>query len=171
MSSSSTSKSSLLDQLEDPKGNPTPQGDQVPAQSKKLIVTAGVFVLSLAVLGYVLFSTFQSFSNDPRRAAGYTRVMDSETGEYIEQFPFTGERLVFPAVNPKTGKKTLFPVELCYWTKDGRAKIDPTPVILNQWLGKPGQTICPDCGRPVSKGNRMPADSLMQAAWEASQKK
>jgi len=170
MSSSSTSKSSLLDKMDDGQ-SAVPKKAASSSSSTKLIASISALALSLVVLGYVLFSALQSFSGDPKRAAAYTRVMDSVTGEYIEEFPFTGERLVFPAVNPKTGQRTLFPVELCYWTKDGKAKLDPTPVILNQWLGKTGQTTCPDCGRSVSKGNRMPPDALMQAAWDAAQKK
>lgn len=170
MSSSSTSKSSLLDQMDEGQ-RAAPKKAAAASSSKKLIASIAALVVSVGVLGYVLFSTMQSFSGDPKRAAAYTRVMDSVTGEYIEQFPFTGERLVFPAVNPKTGQRTLYPVELCYWTKDGKAKLEPTPVILNQWLGKTGQTTCPDCGRSVSKGNRMPPDNLMQAAWDAAQKK
>lgn len=97
-------------------------------------------------------------------------AVDSETNEtFLEFRAAKGE--TFPFVNPKTGKRTLYPAESCYWTRDGKAKFPPTLVILNERLGKPGQTICPDCGRKVKLYNPMPPDNLMQAAWEASQKK
>lgn len=171
MSSSSTSKSSLLDEIHDAKPAAKSVATASSSSRRNMTLSIGMVVVAVGVLVYVVFSTMQSIANDPRRAAAYTRVMDLETGEYIEKFPFTGERLVFPAKNPKTGRNSLVPVELCYWTKDGKAKMEPTPVILNQWLNKSGPTTCPDCGRPVTKGNRMPPDDLMQAAWDASQKK
>ncbi len=96
--------------------------------------------------------------------------MDSESGEVIDQFSIPrGE--TFPYANPKTGKRTLYPVETCFWTKDGKAKFPPTYVILNERLGKPGPTTCPDCGRRVTVYNPTPPNDLMQAAWDASQKK
>jgi hypothetical protein len=96
--------------------------------------------------------------------------MDSESGEVIDQFSIPrGE--TFPYANPKTGKRTLFPVETCFWTKDGKAKFPPTYVILNERLGKPGPTTCPDCGRRVTVYNPTPPSSLMQAAWDAANKK
>lgn len=97
-------------------------------------------------------------------------MMDSETGEVFTGVDIKSDKSI-PFANPKTGKRTLFPVESCYWTRDGKAKMDPTFVILNERLGKPGQTLCPDCGKPVKRFNPRPPDNLMQAAWEASQNK
>ena len=42
------------------------------------------------------------------------------------------------------------------WTKDGKIKQDPTPVLLNEYAGKPGPTFCPDCGRRVVAHNPPP---------------
>lgn len=95
-------------------------------------------------------------------------VVDSVTGEPIENFR-APRGATFPFVNPKTGASTLYPAEACYWTKDGKAKFPPTYVILNDRLGKPGPTKCPDCGRTVRLFNPMPPDSLMQQAWDAFQ--
>jgi hypothetical protein len=71
--------------------------------------------------------------------------------------PFThelekGETIPVDAPSGKTG----YPAELCYWNKDGSTKSDPTYVILNIYLGKPGPTFCPDCGRLVIGHNPMP---------------
>jgi len=46
-----------------------------------------------------------------------------------------------------------YKAELCYWTKDGKPKDDPTYVILNKNRGKPEPTFCPDCGRLVREHN------------------
>lgn len=93
--------------------------------------------------------------------------MDAESGEVFLQFPLEGTG--FPQANPKTGKATLYPAEACYWTKDGRAKLEPTYVVLRTWFGDRNPTKCPDCGRVVTKSNRMPPDALMQQAWDAAQ--
>src|SRR5215203_5757959 len=36
-----------------------------------------------------------------------------------------------PYDSPFSGKPTGYPAELCYWTKDGKIKTDPTPVLMN----------------------------------------
>lgn len=135
-----------------------------------MVFTALLALFSIGVLGYVIVSTYRSYANDPKRQAIYSVVADSETGEVDEKFPLPSDGKGYPAVNPKTGKRTLYPVEECYWTKDGKAKLKPTYVILNSWFGKKTPTICPDCGRTVTKSNRMPPDALMQAAWDAEQR-
>jgi len=61
-----------------------------------------------------------------------------------------------PVVCPQCKKKTGFPCEACYWTKDGGVKDTPTWVILNRHLNKEGDTICPDCGRVVVGHNPDP---------------
>ena len=62
-----------------------------------------------------------------------------------------------PPVNcPKCKKTTAYPCEACYYTKDGGIKDSPTWVILNHYLGKKGDTICPDCGHVVIGHNPDP---------------
>lgn len=55
-------------------------------------------------------------------------------------------------INSKSGKKG-FPVEWCWWTKDGKVREKPFPVLLNQYKGDPGPTFCPDCDRLVVPHN------------------
>jgi hypothetical protein len=52
---------------------------------------------------------------------------------------------------PVTGPtgKPAFRAELCYWTRDGKVKETPTPVLLNKYRNLPEPTYCPDCGRLV----------------------
>jgi len=60
-----------------------------------------------------------------------------------------------PVLAP-SGKNTGYEAELCYWTKDGKPKETPTPVLLNIYKGIKGPTFCPDCGRLVV-GHNPPA--------------
>lgn len=137
---------------------------------KQLVLGAAAFVVSMAILGYVSFSTYKSWTDSPLSQSRRATLKDAETGEVFEDFATpSGESSPFK--NPKTGKKTLYPAEACYWTKDGKAKFPPTFVILNERLGSSAPTKCPDCGRTVRRFNPLPPDNLMQAAWEASQKK
>lgn len=134
----------------------------------RLWATVALVIGSLAVLGYVVTSAVSQYRNDPKRLGRFTIVKDLESGEVINQFPIdSGEG--FPAINPKTGKRTLYPTEPCYWTKDGKAKLEPTYVILGSWFGQATPTKCPDCGRVVTKFNKMPPDALMQQAWDAAE--
>jgi hypothetical protein len=64
--------------------------------------------------------------------------------------------MTFPVESPHSGKATGVQAELCYWTKDGKAKEDPTPVLLNERAGKSGPTFCVDCGRLVVGNNPLP---------------
>jgi len=82
----------------------------------------------------------------------------SETGKTFEYAMHEGDR--WPVVSPYTNKNTGYPVERCYWTRDGKRKLTPTYVILNENLGKPGDTICPDCGRVVVGHNPPPPPDI-----------
>lgn len=71
---------------------------------------------------------------------------------------------------PKCGKKTAWIPEACYWTKDGKAKAEPTWVIVKERMGLEGKTYCPDCGKEVVGHNRMPSKELMDAAKAGGKK-
>ena len=61
-----------------------------------------------------------------------------------------------PVVSPFTGKNSGYEAEKCYWTKEGKSKDEPTYVLLNARIKKPGPTYCPDCGRLVVAHNPGP---------------
>jgi hypothetical protein len=73
-------------------------------------------------------------------------------------------------IKAPSGNNSGYPAELCYWTKDGQAKTDPTPVLLNVLVGKPGPTFCPDCGRLVVGHNPRPGAGvkapMTQEEWK-----
>lgn len=116
-------------------------------------------VLGIAVAALVV--AYQLFGGPPS-AATLSRTRDmmcSETGTAFERYNVP-DGATFPLANPKTGRNTLFPAEKCYWTKDGKAKTTPTLVLLNEFTGKTGTTICPDCGRKVTAHNALPSTDL-----------
>lgn len=136
------------------------------ASNRKLMLTSGGLILSFGIL---LFMVLRSTVFGPPTASDVSHsrtVMDSETSEVIDSFPIK-EGTLYPWVNPKSGKATLYPPEMCYWTKDGKAKADPTFVLLNEFTGKQGKTICPDCGREVVGHNPKPPMNLMIEAYKA----
>lgn len=127
---------------------------------------------AVAVLGIVLGAFFayraSTGRNTLRDSSNRRTMIDSVTGEVYEEYPLpTGA--TFPYINPKTKDRTLYPAEACYWNKDGTAKLEPTWVLLNTYAGKPGPTVCPDCGRVVVGHNPTPPDELMIEAAKRAQ--
>jgi len=173
MTSSSRMSGSLIEDVQEKdKGERTgARAGASESDPKKLLIVSGIVAIALAVMAFAIYSTIKSFRDDPRRMAFYAVVADSESGEVIPQFPLPSDGKGYPAINPKTGKRTIFPAEACFWTKEGKAKLDPNYVILNTWLGKKGPTRCPECGKTVVRGNPMPPDALMQQAWDAAASK
>lgn len=141
------------------------------SDSKSKLKQIGAVVAVVASLGILGFVVARHTVLAPVSAANASRLwpaVDAETGEAFPDFK-VGDGEMYPWVNPKTGKKTVYPAESCYWTKDGKAKLEPTLVILNSLLGKKNQpTICPDCGRTVTAHNPMPPTQLLV---EAAKKK
>ena len=130
-------------------------------QERLGVVGAGVICLvAVGVLGYFMFR------EDPVLAASRKQVyMCSETGKTFEYTLVEDE--LFPVESPYSGKRTGYPTEKCFWTADGKAKLEPTYVIMNELIGQEGPTICPDCGRRVLFHNPSPPAELMREAAES----
>lgn len=124
-----------------------------PKSSPLRVVGALVFIV--IAIG-IVYWMIQNFSGKPQSGfdASQRVFIDSETLK-----PFNYELKLndtVPVSSPFSGKKTGYPAEMCYWTKDGTIKEEPTPVLLNEAVGKPGPTFCPDCGRLVTAHNPPP---------------
>ena len=65
---------------------------------------------------------------------------------------------MIPVESPYTNRPTGYEAELCYWTKDGKMRSEPYPVLLNSHARKPEPTFCPDCGRLVVPLNPAPSE-------------
>ena len=113
--------------------------------------TGAVCLVTLGALGYFLFRP------DPMVTESNTRTfICAETGKSYEYRLQEGDR--YPVESPHSGKKTGYPAERCYWTAEGKAKREPTYVLLNEFAGKDGPTTCPDCGRRVYRHNARPPE-------------
>jgi len=78
----------------------------------------------------------------------------SKTGKTFKHTNVIGESI--PILSPYSGENTGYPAFPCYWTASGELKKDPTWVLLNSSIGKPGPTFCPDCGRLVNPLKPLP---------------
>ena len=111
-------------------------------------VVATVLVLGAVVAaGYVV-----------KNAVAPSAVAEERERWFVDattMIPFHHELVLGESIPVKapSGNMSGYPAELCYWTKDGTPKSDPTPVLLNIYLGKSGPTFCPDCGRLVVPRN------------------
>lgn len=76
--------------------------------------------------------------------------IDATTGKAFNYKLQAGDKI--PVLAP-SGKNTGYPAEYCWWTKDGKMRPEPFPVLLNQYTGKSEPTFCPDCQRLVTPLN------------------
>jgi hypothetical protein len=107
--------------------------------------------IALAVIGLIIAVVSARGSFGPSEAAQMSRgrvFIDAESGKTFNHELSVGETM---PVKAPSGKKTGVPAEMCYWTKDGQPKREPTYVLLNDRAipKKEGPTFCPDCGRLV----------------------
>lgn len=115
------------------------------------IVTGALLLVAVAV---VFIAVKNAFGPSAEVAEANKRVfIDADTGKSFTHTLKEGD--VFPVKAP-SGKEVGYPAELCYWTRDGQIKEEPTAVLLNEWVGKSGPTFCPDCGRLVRGHNPRP---------------
>jgi len=133
------------------------------SKGKLIALIAGIVLL--VVLFFVVWSNLGSPATEIARDRMY---IDSTTGKAFEHTLKAGD--VVPVKAP-SGKNTGYPAEFCYWTADGKIKDKPTPVLLNSYVGKPGPTYCPDCGRVVVMHNPAPMVGAKppptKAEWDA----
>jgi hypothetical protein len=135
----------------------------IPARRGPLAGGLGIIVI-VVLLGVAGFSTFKLFTAPPE-APPTPQYVEAICAVTLKHFPHqreAGEN--YPFLSPFTNDRTAYPAERCYWTKDGKAKKEPTYVLLNEYIKKPGPSICPDCGRLVEPHNPPPPPELMAAA-------
>ncbi|HEY7086623.1 MAG TPA: DUF1206 domain-containing protein [Tepidisphaeraceae bacterium] len=147
-------KSTLVKPTSAPKGAKTQTGlRQFLQTSGGQVLLIGGLIIALGLAVYAVVSNL-----GPGEAGKISRdrmYIDAATGKPYEHTLKPGDSV--PTDAP-SGGKTGYPAELCYWTKDGKIKQDPTPVLVNARMGKPGPTFCPDCGRLVVMHNPPPLE-------------
>ncbi|MHC4233995.1 MAG: hypothetical protein ACYSUQ_02665 [Planctomycetota bacterium] len=120
-------------------------------ESLKRNILIGVIVVVVAVAGYYTWSSLGE--SKVVRSANTRTLKCSETGKLFE-VQLTTDMPPYPHENPRTGRKTLYPTEVCYWNQCGQK--GGTRVILNQWLDQEDPTYCPVCGQVVRPHNPAP---------------
>jgi hypothetical protein len=122
-----------------------------PRKSSNALRIVGALAF-IAVAGGIVYWMMQAYSGRPE--SGFQpseRVfIDSATMKPFNHELKAGESI---PVKAPSGGNTGYQAELCYWTKDGKVKDEPTAVLLNEAVSKPGPTFCPDCGRLVVPHN------------------
>jgi hypothetical protein len=125
-----------------------------------------VFVVLILAAGYLSYRTLTEA--DPAAPRPLERdFVCSDTGRHFVYTLQMGD--TWPVLSPFSKKHTGYPAERCYWTRDGKRKSAPTYVILNEMVKKPGDTICPDCGRLVVGHNPEPPANVPLAESGAGQ--
>lgn len=156
---------SMLPSLVDERVSPSAQrgGASSKPKSRRQQWMAVFSVVVLIAAGALIY--WQLFTGPPSAEAETRRrdLIDAKSGKFFKDFKIPANSR-FPYTNPDTGEATLFPTEKCFWTRDGKAKLTPTHVLLNEYAGRTGDTICPDCGRKVVPHNPMPPPAVMKDA-------
>src|SRR5438477_6525095 len=112
------------------------------SRGKTLSVASVAIALVLA--GFLIWR--QLGPTDAEKLSRERLFIDAKTMKAFNYEVKIGDSL---PVKAPSGDRTGYPAELCYWTKDGKPRKDPYPVLLNEFVGKSGPTFCPDCGRLV----------------------
>lgn len=127
-----------------------------------------IYILIVPLVGIAIYSIYH-YRNNPTDDANYTMYICTETGKTFRHRNEVGETL--PIYSPFSGKNTAVPAEACFWTRDGGTKTEPTWVLVNEFIHKPGPTFCPDCGRLVIGHNPRPGPGVQppptQEDWNA----
>jgi len=130
--------------------------------SKKQAIMGVVGAVALVVAAILIITNLPGRS-EAGESSRLRTLMDSKTGEVFADFRIDDNQQP-PYENPKTGDRTLYPAEACYWSNDGRAKLTPTMVLLREWTDPGADTTCPDCGKRVVRHNPMPPTNLLEEA-------
>jgi hypothetical protein len=127
-----------------------------------------IALATIALIAAVL-SARSNLGDSEAAAASQDRwFVCSETGKAFRVAVKPG--MTQPIDSPYSGKKTGYQAALCYWTAAGGLKNDPTPVLMNESVGKKGPTFCPDCGRLVSPQNPPPMPGVKPPPTKAEYK-
>ncbi|HVS72878.1 MAG TPA: hypothetical protein VHQ47_16600 [Phycisphaerae bacterium] len=122
-----------------------------------------VIIAATCALGYQWWHGRQANSQVADNSTRW--FVDAETHKPFRQKIAIG--MAVPVKSPFTSRATGYPAELCYWTKDGKPKRDPTPVLLNSSIGIDEPTFCPDCGRLVVGHNPSPTPGMKPPPTQA----
>jgi hypothetical protein len=133
----------------------------------KLWLALGLAVVAAGVL-WAQKGKFESIGASTRYIAAID-ASDPNNPVPLPEF-YAPEGVAAPYKSSKTGAMAVWPAEKCFWTREGKAKLVPTLVLLNSYVNNEGETLCPDCNRRVVPRNPAPPEKLMLEALEAGRK-
>lgn len=145
--------------------DPIPSTHPTGADASRGPLSGGIgIVVFLALFGAAAFLTYRTLTTAPIPVTEPLKLtfLCIETKKPFEYSIKDGEK--WPVMSPFSNKATGYPAEKCFWTKDGKRKEEPTYIVLNETLGKSGDTICFECGRLVTGHNPMPDESVPLAS-------
>lgn len=125
-------------------------------------IKLAVAVVALLVAGGLFVWQIFGSTIDLEDATNRIVVINAKTGEVDRRFRLPMNEA--PPYATSSGEKVLYPAELCWYDKDGSVMAEPTAVLLNEYAGKPGDTLCPHCNRRVVKRNPGPSFAEIEAA-------
>jgi hypothetical protein len=120
-------------------------------------------VLILAAGAAAIFFSMRRYAGGSSAAslARQRTFICEKTGKSFQYELKEGDQI--PVKSPFSGEKTAYPAELCYWTREGGVKAEPTAVLLATYRNQRGPTFCSDCGRlvvghnpPAAEGGKAP---------------
>jgi hypothetical protein len=126
--------------------------------------TISLIAVAIVVLGAGFLIWKQLGPTEAAALSADRTFIDSATGKPFEHELKIGDMI---PVDAPSGGKTGYPAELCYWTKDGKPKDQPTAVLMKNLIGQSGPTFCPDCGRLVVGHNPAPGPGVKVPPTEA----
>lgn len=134
-------------------------------QRKQRILLVAAIVLLVAAGAY---AWLRLGGESPAGDSRSRWLVCAETGKAYEKAIEEGE--TEPFMSPFTDRQTGYLAEPCYWTAEGKAKLEPTWVLVKTRVdpNTTEKTYCPDCGKEVVGHNPMPPDELMAEARAAA---
>jgi hypothetical protein len=111
--------------------------------------------IAMVMIGSAAYLLTRSLKSAVPEDAYSTTYICTETQKPFRHRNQIGETQ--PVLSPHSGKNTGVTAESCFWTADGTAKNEPSWVLLEELVGRPGPTFCPECRRLVVPRNPRPA--------------
>lgn len=117
--------------------------------------SAGPVVAVIVVIAAAVAVYFSVFKKDDRSNLvdmnRFRWFVDAKGNSFLHEIRIGEGAPTSPSGEP------AFLAELCHWTKDGKVRPTPFPVLLNQYIGVKDPTFCPDCDRLVVGQNPAPS--------------
>ena len=114
----------------------------------------GAVAIAVLVVAGLAYGVWNALAEDEVADKANTVTYICAETEQVFQIKLRPDMPGDPQENPKTGERTLYPAEMCYWNECGEK--GGTAVLMNTYRGEPEPTHCPVCGHIVRFRNPAP---------------